>query len=159
MQKTFAAAALAAALSAAMPAVAHEYKAGDITIGHPWTRMSPGPNGAGYMTLANGGSEADRLVAAETAAAAKSQIHRSVTEGGVSRMLHQENGVVIPAGESVTFAPGGYHVMLIGLKAPIRMGDRVPLTLVFERAGRVDVELSVAMKPAGDGHGDGHAGH
>lgn len=152
------AAALAAALALhAIPgAVAHDYKAGALHIAHPWTRATP-PNAAvagGYMTIENGGG-ADRLVAASSPAAGEVQVHSMAMEEGIMRMRQLPDGLPLPAGEAVTLAPGGYHLMLIGLAAPLREGERVPLTLRFEKAGEIEVELAVEAM----GAAAGHAGH
>jgi copper(I)-binding protein len=75
-------------------------------------------------------------------------------EGDVMRMRELEKGLEIPAGGTVTLAPGGFHLMLIGLTAPLKAGTRVPVTLVFEKAGSIDIELDVqAMGSTAPAHG------
>jgi len=119
--------------------------AGDLTISEPWARASIGVSrpGAAYLTIANGGAEADRLIAVETPAAAMPMVHvTAVDAAGVARMEHAP-GLEIPAGGSVTLAPGGAHVMLMQLAAPLVEGETLPLTLRFERAGAVEVEAPI----------------
>ncbi|UFN50382.1 copper chaperone PCu(A)C [Roseomonas sp. OT10] len=135
--------ALLAALTLPAPLLAHSYKAGEVSIGHPWSRpAAQGGTGAGYLTLRNGGSEADRLVGASSPAAREVQIHVTREENGVMRMRPVE-AVDLPPGQEVALAPGGLHLMLLAIDRPFRVGDRVPLTLRFARAGEVTVELSV----------------
>ncbi|MFB9970814.1 copper chaperone PCu(A)C [Pseudoroseomonas cervicalis] len=125
-------------------ASAHSYKAGDVEIGHPWSRAAPPRGtGAGFMTLRNTGSQPDRLVAARAAIARTVEIHTHLHEGGVMRMRPVEGGIVLPPGQEVALAPGGYHLMLIGLSEALVQGQRVPVTLVFERGGEIQVELAV----------------
>lgn len=145
-------AALTAAL--ALPAAAHDYRAGDIAIAHPWSRVaSANATGAGFMRLRNGGSQPDRLLSASTSIARAVELHTHVRDGDVMRMRPVE-AIVLPPGETVELRPGGYHVMLIGLTEPLVQGTRVPLTLRFERAGEVRVELAVEAAGArGAGHG------
>ena len=118
-----------------------------------WARATPpgASVGAGYFELVNDGGEADRLVAAESPRAGRVMIHRTVEDDGSTRMEHQQDGVLVPPGARVSFSPGGYHLMLMQLQAPLEKGDTVPLTLRFERAGRVAVELEVRGLTAGSG--------
>lgn len=138
---------------------------GGISVVAPWSRAAPaGATGAGYMVLRNTGAAADRLLGAETPLARRVELHTQEREGEVVRMRAVET-VPVPAGGSVTLAPGGLHLMLVGLAQPLRPGGRVPLTLRFERAGAVPVELVVeaagARGPgaAAGGGGGGHHGH
>lgn len=151
--------AIAAALIA-YGAATQEFRAGPITISHPWTRPTPGTAtpGVGYMTLDNHGPEDDRLVAATSSAAETVTMHRTEVNGGIARMLPQEGGIAIPAHGSARLEPGGLHLMLGGLKAPLALGQAVPLTLTFERAGTVAVELKVERRPTAAAHGD-HGAH
>ncbi|MBR0673739.1 copper chaperone PCu(A)C [Neoroseomonas soli] len=144
-------AALPAAL--ALPAQAHDYTAGDIAIGHPWSRAA-GANatGAGFMRLRNTGTQPDRLLSASASIARAVELHTHVRDGDVMRMRPVE-AIVIAPGETVELRPGGYHVMLVGLAQPLVQGTRVPLTLRFERAGEIQVELAVQAAGArGDSH-------
>ena len=142
----------------AFAAAAHDYKAGDIHVVHPWARATPpgAPTGAAYMTIANSGAVADRLVAVSSPAAQRAEVHQMTMEGDIMRMRHLADGLEIAAGGEVALEPGGYHLMLIGLDAPLVEDTRVPLTLEFARAGTIEVELAVE-RPGGDG-GD-HGGH
>ena len=131
------------------PAFAHDFTAGTLKIGHPWSRPAlAGQNGVGYMTITSSGP-ADTLTGVVCAAAAKATLHHSMMMSGVMQM-HAVPNVPIPAGKTVVFKPGGLHVMLEGLKRPLNLGDKVPATLVFAKAGRVAIEFSVqAAAPAG----------
>lgn len=140
--------ALAAALAVSAPALAHSYKVGDLSIGHPWSRpAAAGMNGAGYLTVTNPGKTADVLVKVETPIATRVEIHEGSMAGGIMRMKHLPKGLPIPAGGSVALQPGGNHLMLIKLKQPLKVGDKVPAALVFRKAGRVDVSFSVQAAP------------
>jgi copper(I)-binding protein len=148
--------ALGAAIALAWSAVARAQQAGAIAVTAPWTRVaSQGAQGAGYMTLRNGGTAPDRLVAARTPAAQATELHTHVRDGDVMRM-RQVPAIDLPPGQPVMLQPGGLHLMLIGLTQPLRQGAKLPVTLVFERAGEVQVELSVesagARAPAAGGH-------
>jgi copper(I)-binding protein len=145
---------LAAALLWSVTALAHSYKLGDLEIGHPWARATPptAPAGGGYLTITNKGATADKLVAVRSPAAGATQVHEMKMEGNVMRMRELEGGLAIPPGGTVTLAPGGFHLMLMGLKAPFKQGEKVPVTLVFEKAGSIDVELAVVAMGATPGH-------
>ena len=125
--------------------LAHDYKLGTLEIGQLWARATPpsAPAGGGFLTIKNTGSAADRLVAASSPAADMVQVHEMKMDGNVMRMREVDKGLEIPAGGSVTLAPGGYHLMMMGLKGPLKQGTSVPVTLVFEKAGKIDVQLSV----------------
>jgi copper(I)-binding protein len=137
---------------------------GTIAIEKPFSRATPGGAqvAAGYMTIVNKGAVADRLIAVASPAADKVQVHEMSMDGGVMKMRELPNGLPIEAGKSVSLAPGGYHLMMMGLKAPLKAGDKVPVTLTFEKAGKVDVTLEVqsiggarpgmAMPPDASGH-------
>lgn len=148
-------AALIAAALAPAGAWAHEYKLGNLLIGHPWARATPGnaTNGAAYLSVTNNGTEADRLIKADTPAA-MAELHISRMDGGVMQMRPMD-GLEIPPGGTVTLSPGGMHVMLMGLTSPLKQGDKVPMTLTFAKAGAVTVDVlveSVASNgPAGEG--------
>jgi copper(I)-binding protein len=144
------------------PALAHDYKAGGLMIQHPWSRATvPGAKvGGGYLAIMNHGGEADRLVSVSVPFAEKTEIHESSTEGGVAKMREIEGGVAIAPGEMVEFAPGGKHLMFVGLAKPLAKGEKVKGELVFEKAGKVEVEFAVeaaGAKPAMEGMD--HKGH
>ncbi len=136
---------LIASLLLISPALANDYKVAALEVAHPWARATPpsAPAGGGFLTITNTGSTPDRLVSARSPVANLVQVHEMKMDGSVMRMREVENGLEIPAGKSVTLAPGGYHLMMMGLKAPLKQGTQVPVTLVFEKAGPLDVELNV----------------
>lgn len=123
---------------------AHEATVGALAIRHPWARATAAGAKAGalYLTVVNSGAEADRLVGIASEVAERCAIHLSEMSGGVMTMRMVES-VEIPAGGSATFAPKGAHIMLMGLRAPLRKGDRFAATLRFEKAGEVTVEVAV----------------
>jgi copper(I)-binding protein len=141
------------------PALAHSYKAGSLEIGHPWSReTAPGAAvGAGYFKVTNTGSESDKLTGVETPGAEKVEMHESTNENGVAKM-RMVNAIEIPPGETA-LKPGGYHLMLMGLKEALAEGMRVPAVLIFEKAGRVEVELAVENMGYGGGHDQGGHKH
>jgi copper(I)-binding protein len=154
-------AALALSLAcAAAPASAHDYEAGALKIEHPWSRATPpgASVGVGYLTIENTGTTDDRLVSIKGAVSPDIEMHQSAEKNGIATMRMVEDGIPIPAGKTVKLEPGGYHLMLKKLKQPLKQGDSVPVTLTFEKAGSVDVDLSVAaMGAPGPGHED-HGG-
>ena len=143
---------ISAALVAAAPSLAraHSFTLGDLHIGHPWTRpTAAGQNAAGYMTLQNNGAQAEALVRVECAAARRATLH-STTMGNGVMFMREVPFIAVPPHGQVAIAPGGFHIMLEGLRAPFTLGQRVPATLVFRRAGRVAVQFVVqAAAPAG----------
>lgn len=143
----FALATLAAAVISA-PAFAGDYRAGGIEVRRPWTRPAQaGMNGVGYLTLANVGSKPVKLVTVETPAARSATIHQSSMANGVSSMRAVTGGLTIAPGAKVEFKPGGYHLMLMGLKAPQALGGKVPVTLVFDGGRKMSIDLSVEAGP------------
>jgi hypothetical protein len=129
----------------ALPAFALDYKLGAIEIGQPWTRATPptAESGGGYLVLKNTGTTPDRLIAVKSPAADKVEIHEMKMDGNIMRMREVGKGIEIPPGATVELKPGGFHVMFMGLKAPFAKEAKVPLTLVFEKAGSIDVDLMV----------------
>lgn len=137
-----------AALAAAPAAQAADYKLGALTIHQPWSRPAQaGMNGVGFMTIANAGKTPVTLVRMETSAAARAEIHQSAMANGVMTMRELDKGVAIPAGGEIAFAPGGYHFMLIGLKTAQKVGQKVPVTLVFDNGRKAQVDLAVQLTP------------
>lgn len=140
-------------------AAAHEFKLGALSIDHPWARASAGParNSAAFMTIHNTGG-ADRLIAAAGDVSDRVELHTHMMEGDVMKM-RQVEAVDVPAEGMAALQPGGFHVMLIGLKNPLKEGDRFPLTLTFEKAGDVTVEVAVeAIGSMGGGQGNMNGG-
>jgi copper(I)-binding protein len=132
-----------AALALLALAPAARAQGGGIAVTGAWTRAAgAGATGVGYMTIRNGDTEPDRLVAARTPAARTVELHTHIRDGDVMRM-RPVPAIELPPGQEVRLAPGGLHLMLIGLAAPLRQGGTVPVTLVLERGGEVQVELSV----------------
>jgi hypothetical protein len=136
---------LLALLLVASPAIARDYTLGALQIGQPWARATPptAPSGGGFLTITNKGTAPDRLVSASSPAAGAVQVHEMKMEGSIMRMREVEKGLEIPPGATVTLAPGGLHLMMMGLKVPFKKDEKVPVTLVFEKAGKIDVELDV----------------
>ena len=137
---------LAATLALALvgAARAEPVKAGDLTIDKAWARATPKGSqvGAGYLTIRNDGASADKLTAVSVDFA-DAQVHEMKMANGVMQMRAATGGLEIPAHGVVTLAPGGYHVMFVGLKHPLAKGETVEATLTFEHAGVVKVALPV----------------
>jgi len=133
--------ALVAALSfAAMAQAAPQVQAA-------WSRpAAKGTTGAGFMTLANPGPKADALVGVESPAAREVQVHQSMMHGGMA-MMSKAPSVTVPSGGSVTFAPGGYHLMFLGLTRALNVGDSLPATLTFASGAKVKATFVVGLKP------------
>ena len=144
---------LAALLLPACFANAHEYKVGELEIAHPWSQELPpnAPTVAAYFVIHNTGKTADTLLSVDTPIAASAELHEHVKQNDLMKM-QQVPRVEIPAGGTVTFAPMAYHVMLLELKdrSLLSDGKRFPLTLHFEKAGDVNVDVAV-QKTAPDG--------
>lgn len=132
----------------ALFAAADEAPAGGIHVSAVWARATPPVSsvGAAYLSLANHGVEEDRLIGASSPVAGRVALHAHAVDAGMMTMRPVDS-VALRAGETVTFAPGGNHIMLLGLKHPLRAGDRFPLTLELERGGSLRVEVRV--RPAG----------
>ena len=122
---------------------AHAFAA-DVVVTGAWARASPGnaATGAAYLTVTNRGAAVDRLVAAASPVAARAELHTMVMEGGMMRM-HEVPSIELAPGQTVTLAPGGLHVMLMGLAQPLEEGSMLALTLTFERAGAMTLEVPV----------------
>jgi hypothetical protein len=131
-------------------AIAHGYHAGPISVEHPWAPASlPGTStAAAYMTITNTGTQPVMLVGATTPAAGRVEIHSMSMDGGVMRMRPMSN-ISIPPKGVLKFGPGGYHMMLVGLASPLEVETMVPLTLNFQGAPAVTVDLYVESSPMG----------
>ncbi len=153
--------ALAFLMAFGQSAFAHEAKAGDILIVHPWSRATPvnAEVAAGFFTLKNEGETADRLVSATGEIAEVTQVHEmAVDDNGLMTMKELANGLEIPAGGEVTLKPGSYHIMFMKLKRPVVAGESFKGTLTFEKAGTVTVEYKAeAMGKDGGAAHDHHA--
>ncbi len=153
--------AVAALCVLATSATAHEFKIGDLVVEHPmaFETAKTAQTAGGFMTITNTGSTADRLVAVE-ADFPRVEIHTTEMDGDVARMMQLEDGLEVPAGESVTMKPGSYHVMFMGLGGdPFEVDEEVPATLVFENAGRLEVIFNVEKRKMGDHSEMDHSNH
>jgi len=134
---------IAAALTAfvsSSPAAAH-----DIAVRQAWSRATPkaAKVAGGYLTIENRGVQPDRLLSASSGAAAKVEIHQMSMQDGIMTMRPREDGLAIAPEATVTLEPGGDHIMFIGLTAPFEEGQRVPVSLNFERAGKIETSFEV----------------
>jgi len=150
MKPMLAALVLAAAVLPCTVTSAGDIVRGDLRIAGAYARaMPPGARTAGaYLAIENRGRDPDKLVGARSARAGAVELHAMRDEGGVMRMRELRD-IEVPAGRTVRLEPGGLHLMLVDPKAPLRAGERVPLTLEFARAGAIDVELDVQPLTAG----------
>lgn len=133
---------------------AHDYNVGTLVINHPITHetIKSAMSGAGYFSVTNNGDTDDRLLAV-TADFPRVMMHDSTVANGVATMAHLVDGIVVPAGGSVTFAPGGKHVMFMGLKGdPFEIGEEIPATLRFQNAGDVEILFNVEKMAATHDH-------
>ena len=126
-------------------AFAHEFKVGDIEIEHPWSRATPAGAkvAGGYFTIVNKGSAPDRLLSISSDISEKAELHEMGVKDGIMTMRPVSGGLEVPAGAKVALAPGGYHLMFIGLKRQPKQGEKFAATLTFEKAGTVRVEFAV----------------
>ena len=129
----------------ATAASAEDYKIGNLQISQPWTRATP--KGAavagGYLKITNTGTTPDRLLGGSTDAAKRFEIHEMSMDNGVMKMRELKNGLEIPPGATVELKPSSYHIMMQGLGRPLVKGERVKASLMFEKAGKGDVEFAV----------------
>jgi periplasmic copper chaperone A len=138
---------------------AEQVKAGDLVITQAWSRATPSgaKTGGGYLTIENKGTAPDRLIGGTTDTAGKLEVHEMTMKNGVMTMRPLDNGLTIDGGKTIKLAPGGYHLMLMDLKGPLKRGDKLPITLEFEKAGKVQVSFDVlgvgASGPTGAGSG------
>jgi copper(I)-binding protein len=141
----------------AQAVLAHEFKVGDIEIGHPWSRATPAGAkvAGGYFTITNTGSAPDRLLSIASDVSDKAELHQMSVKDGVMTMRPVAEGLEIPAGGKVALAPSGYHLMFIGLKRQPKQGEKFSATLTFEKAGAVTVDF--AVEGMGEMGGTDHA--
>lgn len=158
----FARAAVMAAILVVTPAFAHNgvTHLGALNISLPFTRatLPNAPVGGGFLTIENEGPEPDRLISASSPAATDVQVHEMAMEGDVMKMRPLADGLELPAGETVVLSPGGFHLMFLGLKQAFVEGETVPVTLVFEKAGTVELALPV-LGSAADAAAPGEHAH
>ena len=149
---------------ASSSAFASDYKIGDLVVNHPVipATVKAAPVAAGYLKIKNNGSEADRLVSISANFSAKQQIHTMTMIDGVMRMRPLKDGVEIPAGGEATLRSGGNHLMFMKLNEQMEAGQKRKVTLVFEKAGQLEVEMVVVdMSDLGEEKEDhtNHSGH
>lgn len=127
------------------PALAHDFKSGTIELKHPWSRVAPpvAPVLGGYVTIINTGSEPDRLIGGSSVIAGKFEIHESTLVDGVAKMRPLKDGLVINPGQTVDLQPGGTHIMFVAPTSRPAEGQKFAGTLVFEKAGTINVEFAV----------------
>lgn len=154
--KTFVGTALALALGlAALPAAAGDAKLGPIEVKAAWARATPpnAPAGGAFLSVTNTGAATDNLISASSDVAKTVELHTHLAQGDVMRMV-AVNSIEVQPGKTVDLAPGGLHVMLIGLKKPLKEGESFPLELTFAQAGKVTVSVDVkALGAMGPGPG------
>lgn len=150
------------ALALSAPAMAQDgpSSVGELQIEGVWARATPpaARQGAVYLAIRNGGKVPDRLVAVSAPVAAKAELHTHLDEGGVMRM-RPVKAIEIAPGQSAALRPGGDHIMLVDLKAPLKEGERFPLTLRFEHSGTavIDVPITRSAPASHDSHGPTHS--
>jgi len=146
------------ALSASPALACETFTVGDLTVEHAWSRPTIGANRPGvfYVEITNAGATDDALIGIATPAAGMPMLHESVVTDGVASMPHAMS-IPVPAGQTVDLSPGGYHGMLMGLTAALKEGDSFPVTLTFETAGEVTVDVDVLSMRA-EGPDCEHAG-
>lgn len=128
------------------PAAAAEYELGSLQITQPWARATPkgAASGAAYLTVKNTGTKPARLHCVSSNAAAKCEIHEMSMDGGVMRMRPVAGGLEVKPGQTVTLKPGGFHMMLTGLKAPLQEGKMLEATMEGEGGATAQVEFPIA---------------
>ncbi len=146
-------------LGAAVPAIAQDFKSGDIAI-HTPVMPTPAANAkvaGGYMIVENTGAADDKLLSASSDFG-MTQVHKSEVDANGMATMTEQPEVAIPAGQKVAFEKGGLHIMFMDIKTPVKEGDMVPVTLTFEKAGEVKVEFKVE-KRGDDMQGMDHSAH
>jgi copper(I)-binding protein len=135
------------------------YQVGKVAVEQPWARETAAGQqvGGGFMIISNRGKTADRLISASSPVANEVQLHNMTMDGGIMRMRQVEGGIAIPANGRLELKPGSYHIMFMGLKRPLRQGERFAVTLRFKQAGQLTVRFTVqpvgAAGPKGGSHG------
>ncbi|WP_422421851.1 copper chaperone PCu(A)C [Pseudomonas sp. GZD-222] len=124
--------------------LAHEYQVGELLVSHPWSRELPVdlPGGSAYFTVLNQGAQTDRLIAVSSSRAQHATLHAQAGSEGMMTM-QDVAGMDIPAHTEVAFKPGANHVMLTGMQQSLKAGEQFPLTLEFEKAGKLEVQVDV----------------
>ena len=142
-----------AGIAAASGALAHEYQLRTLRIDHPFARATPPGARAGgvFLSVENTGDRTDRLLTVSTPVAGTAELHQMVMDAGVMRMRAVE-GLDVKPGDRLVLKPGAYHVMLTDLKRPLHAGESFPLTLGFEKAGSIEVNVEVESMAGGAMH-------
>jgi copper(I)-binding protein len=148
----------AAAVSAAQ---AHDFKVGALDIGHPWSRPTPKDANiaGGYLTITNKGKVADRLIGGASPAASQIEVHEMANVDGMMKTRPLTGGLEIKPGKTIELKPGAYRLVLLGLKEPLQIGQKVKGTLVFEKAGSVEIVYNVEENPEASKSTSGSALH
>lgn len=138
---------------------AAEHKAGALSVTEAFARATTpmAKVGGAYLSITNTGSADDRLIDARSPAGAEVQIHTSEEKDGVMSMRRLTDGLLVPAGQTVALAPGGHHLMIMGLTAPLVAGEHVEITLQFEKAGEITLPFDIRAMGAAGGAGHDHA--
>jgi hypothetical protein len=140
---------LYAQVSAPGEEMAPVYFAQKTSVQDPWARSSQGPNGAAFMILKTKEEGGDRLISASSSVCSEVELHTHIQEGDVMRMRPVED---IEVKDTAVLKPGGLHVMLMDLNHPLKEGDQIPLTLVFEKGGEIHLQVPVRKKPGHSSH-------
>jgi copper(I)-binding protein len=161
MTRTMALASAAILTLTAVQVSGQPYRAGPIEVVNPWSRATPkgATIAAGYATLRNNGATSDRLIGGSIEAGRRLEIHTLEMDQGVMRMRELKGGLEIKPGQTVELKPGSFHLMFVDLTRPLRKGDRIKGTLVFEQAGKVDLDYAVEAIGAQPAHGQGQRTH
>jgi copper(I)-binding protein len=140
---------------------AHEFKVGALDIGHPWSRPTPKDANiaGGYLTITNKGKVADRLIGGASPAASQIEVHEMANVDGMMKTRPLAGGLEIKPGKTIELKPGAYRLVLLGLKEPLQVGQKVKGTLVFEKAGPVEIVYNVEEKPEASNATSGSALH
>jgi periplasmic copper chaperone A len=142
----------------ALPAQADDVMAGALKVSAAWARATPkgASVGGGYLTVTNTGTAPDTFIGGTTAIAGRFELHEMKMDNGIMKMRPVSGGIEIKPGQSITLGPGGFHVMLVGLKQQLKEGEHFKATLEFAKAGKVDVDFTV--EGLGAMHGGGKPG-
>ncbi|WP_373742157.1 copper chaperone PCu(A)C [Neisseria sp.] len=140
--------------------------AAGIGIDKPWARATVEgmKMGGAFMNVRNDTASDDFLLGGSTAVAERVEVHTHINDNGVMRMREVKGGIPLPKGKTTELKPGSYHIMFMGLKRPLKIGEKIPVTLKFKNAKpqTVQVDVNTAPKaPVGHNHGNGanHSGH
>ncbi len=123
------------------------YAFAELLLSDEWARLIPSGVGSVYVTIENKNSFDEVLLSAKSDSAKMAMIHETVRENNVVRMNHIVGGINIPKGENTTLEPGGYHIMLININKNLSLGDRIKVTLIFEKSGEVILNPILKLKP------------